>query len=223
LPLKPSQYPAADSLTRFTRGFGMARSGDLAGAKAEIEAIKTLRATLEKANQPYWAARSEEQILTISAWIALKEGARDQAIKFMRAAADGEDGSIKSVAMENRLYPFRELLGELLLDMGQPAEALKEFETALAQTPNRYRAFLGIASGPRHARPKRSLATNKRLADDASHGVGRSVRRIGCGRRVVRDERLGTDKPGQWPYRIGRNNRHARSLADLYDDDPNWS
>ena len=33
LPLKPSQYPQADSLTRFTRGLGMARSGDLAGAK----------------------------------------------------------------------------------------------------------------------------------------------------------------------------------------------
>ena len=75
----------------------------------------------------------------------MKEGARDQAIKFMRAAADGEDGSIKSVAMENRLYPFRELLGELLLEMGQPAEALKEFEAALRQTPNRYRALLGMA------------------------------------------------------------------------------
>ena len=63
----------------------------------------------------------------------------------MRAAADGEDGSIKHVAMENRLYPLRELLGELLLEMGQPAAALKEFETALKQTPNRYRAFLGMA------------------------------------------------------------------------------
>ena len=28
----------------------------------------------------------------------------------MRAAADGEDGSVKHVAMENRLYPLRELL-----------------------------------------------------------------------------------------------------------------
>ena len=63
----------------------------------------------------------------------------------MRAAADGEDGSVKHVAMENRLYPLRELLGELLLEMGQPAAALNEFETALKQTPNRYRAFLGIA------------------------------------------------------------------------------
>ena len=137
--------PQADSLTRFTRGLGMARSGDLAGAKGEIEAIKALRAALEKSNQAYWADRSEEQILAISAWIAFKEGARDQAVKFMGAAADGEDNSIKNVAMENRLYPFRELLGELLLEMGQPVAALKEFETALKQTPNCYRALLGMA------------------------------------------------------------------------------
>jgi tetratricopeptide (TPR) repeat protein len=145
LPLKPSQYPQADSLTHFARGLGMARSGKLAGAKVEIEAIKALRAALERANQSYWADRSEEQILAISAWVALKEGARDQAVKFLRTAADLEDGSVKNVAMENRLYPFRELLGELLLETGQPAVALKEFETAIKQTPNRYRALLGIA------------------------------------------------------------------------------
>ena len=145
LPITPSQHPQADSLTRFTRGLGMARTSDVAGAKAEIEAIKALRTTLEKSNQSYWADRSEEQILAISAWLALKEGARDQALKFMRAAADGEDGSVKHVAMENRLYPLRELYAELLLEAGQPAAALKEFETALEQTPNRYRTLLGIA------------------------------------------------------------------------------
>jgi hypothetical protein len=145
LPLKPSQYPQADSLTHFARGLGMVRSGNPAGAKAEIEAIKALRAVLEKVNQSYWADRSEEQILALSAWIALKDGAREQALKLMRAAAAGEDGSVKHVAMENRLYPLRELLGELLLEIGQPAAALSEFETALKQTPNRFRAFLGMA------------------------------------------------------------------------------
>jgi tetratricopeptide (TPR) repeat protein len=145
LPFKPTQYPQPDSLTRFTRGLGMARSGDVAGAKAEIEAIKDLRAALERSNQSYWADRSEEQMLAISAWIALKEGAHDQALKLMRAAAQGEDGSVKHVAMENRLYPMRELYGELLLETGQPAAALREFETALEQTPNRYRVLLGIA------------------------------------------------------------------------------
>ena len=145
LPVTATEYPMADSLTRFTRGLGMARIGDLIGAKGEIEAMKALRSALEKANQSYWADRSEEQILAVSAWVALTERARDQAVKFMRAAADGEDGSVKHIAMENRLYPMRELLGDLLLEMGQPAAALTEYEAALKANPNRYRGFWGAA------------------------------------------------------------------------------
>jgi hypothetical protein len=70
--------PIADSLYRFTRGLGMARSGDVAGAKQEIEGMKPLRTALQRADQSYWADRTEEQMLAISAWIAAKEGARDQ-------------------------------------------------------------------------------------------------------------------------------------------------
>ena len=137
--------PMADSLYRFTRGVGMARTGNVGGAKAEIEAMKALRTALQRADQSYWADRTEEQMLAISAWVAAKEGERERAVRFMRAAADGEDGSLKNVIMENRLYPLREMLAELLLEVGQPAAALKEYETALRQTPNRYRAFWGAA------------------------------------------------------------------------------
>ena len=56
----------------------------------------------------------------MSAWIALAEGAKDKAVADMRRAADGEDASVKDIAMENRLYPMRELLGDLLLEAGQP-------------------------------------------------------------------------------------------------------
>jgi tetratricopeptide (TPR) repeat protein len=63
----------------------------------------------------------------------------------MRAAADREDASVKHVAMENRLYPMRELFAELLLEMDQAAPALREFETALKENPNRYRGFYGAA------------------------------------------------------------------------------
>jgi hypothetical protein len=145
LPMTPTQYPMADSLIRFTRGLGKARTGDLTGAKVEIEAMKVLRATLQNADQTYWADRTDEQMLAVSAWVALKEGERDKAVRFMRAAADSEDGSLKHVAMENRLYPFRELLADLLLETAQPAAALTEFETTLKQTPNRFRAFWGAA------------------------------------------------------------------------------
>jgi tetratricopeptide (TPR) repeat protein len=145
LPVPASRYPQADSLTRFARALGMARSGDVANAKQEIEAIKALRDALAQASQSYWADRSEEQMLAATAWVALAEGDGERAMKFMRAAADGEDASVKHVAMENRLYPMRELLGDLLLELGQPAAALKEYETALKDNPNRYRGFWGAA------------------------------------------------------------------------------
>jgi tetratricopeptide (TPR) repeat protein len=145
MPMNPTGAPMADSIYRFTRGLGMARSGNVAGAKAEIEAMRAVRTALQRADQSYWADRTEEQMLAISAWVAVKEGVGDQAVRLMRAAADGEDGSLKNVIMENRLYPLREMLAELLLEVGEPAAALKEYETAIKQTPNRYRAFWGAA------------------------------------------------------------------------------
>jgi tetratricopeptide (TPR) repeat protein len=145
LPAVPTKRLVADSLIRFTRGLGMARTGDVAGAKREIEAIQGLQKALLKAKDSYWAARSEEQGLAVSAWVAHAEGAREQAAKLMRAAADGEDGSVKHVSMENRLYPMRELFADLLLEMEQAAPALREFEAALKENPNRYRGLYGAA------------------------------------------------------------------------------
>ena len=149
----------ADSLIRFTRGLGMARSGDLAGAKREIEAIQGIQKALLKAKDSYWAARSEEQILAVSAWVAYAEGAREQAVKLMRAAADGEDGSVKHVSMENRLYPMRELFAELLLETGHAAPALREFEAALKENPNRYRGLYGAARAAEAAGDRQKAET----------------------------------------------------------------
>jgi hypothetical protein len=81
LPAVPTKRLMADSLIRFARGLGMARSGDIAGAKREVEAIQGIQKALLKAKDSYWAARSGEQVLAVSAWVAHAEGAREQAVK----------------------------------------------------------------------------------------------------------------------------------------------
>ena len=43
---------------------------------------------LEKANQSYWAEQVEIQMLAASAWIAHAKGQEDEALKFMRVAAE---------------------------------------------------------------------------------------------------------------------------------------
>ncbi len=158
LPVTSTPYPQADSLTRFTRGLGMARGGDAAGAKREIAAMETLRNALQKSDQSYWADRTEEQMLAISAWAALAEGNRAQAEKLMRSAAASEDGSVKHVTMENRLYPLRELLGDLLLEMGQAVPAQREYEVALKAYPNRYRGIYGAARAAEAAGDRQKAA-----------------------------------------------------------------
>jgi tetratricopeptide (TPR) repeat protein len=161
-----SQFPQAEAITYFARALGSARSGDLAAADREMGKLKELRAALEKANQSYWADQVEIQMLAASAWIAHAKGHKDEALKFMRAAADLEDSSEKHIAMENRLYPMRELLGDLLLEQHQPALALKEYETSLESTPNRLRGLYGAAKAAEGAgQPERAASYFRKLAE----------------------------------------------------------
>ena len=136
-------YPQAEAITWFGRALGAARSGDLADARRDIDEIARLRAELASAHDAYWMEQLDVQAGAARAWIALGEGRVDEAIASMRAAADREDRTEKNVAMENRLSPMRELLGELLLEAGRPAEAQREFEASLTSVPNRFRSLAG--------------------------------------------------------------------------------
>jgi hypothetical protein len=113
--------PAANAITHFARALGAPRLGDAAAAQADIDKIAALREAHLKASQPYWAEQVEVQLLAARAWSQRVQGHKDKALKLMRAAADLEDGSEKHVAMENRLYPMRELLADMLLEGGDAA------------------------------------------------------------------------------------------------------
>jgi len=145
--LQPQNLPfaPAEAITHFARAMGAARLGDVAAAQADIAKLKELRAALLKANQGYWAEQVEVQVLGAQAWAARAQGDKAEAQKLMRAAADLEDGSEKHVAMENRLYPMRELLADMVLADGDAAMALKEYEVSMKNAPNRLRGWYGAA------------------------------------------------------------------------------
>ncbi|WP_431824617.1 hypothetical protein [Burkholderia sp. F1] len=150
-----SRWPQAEAITYFARALGCARGGKADMAQPNIDMLTQLRAKLEQSSQPYWAEQVQVQILAASAWLAHARGNDDEALKQMRAAADLEDGSEKNVAMENRLYPMREQLGEMLLDLMRPADALKEYEASMQATPNRLRGLYGAATAADLAQEKR--------------------------------------------------------------------
>jgi tetratricopeptide (TPR) repeat protein len=157
-------YPEA--MTYFARALGAARSGDLIAAEKGAESLASVHKALQAQNNTYWANEVEVQRLAVAGWIALARGKTDEALKFMRAAADNEDRSEKHIVTPGRLVPARELLGEMLLELKQPALALKEFEASQVREPNRFRGLYGAASAAEAAgdRPKAAEYFGKLLA-----------------------------------------------------------
>lgn len=141
----PSPFAHIDAITHFARALGAARSGNLDGARADIARLAGLRAALVKANDEYWAQQVEIQQKVASAWLTFAQGRKADAVAALRDAAALEDSTDKNAITPGPLAPARELLGEMLLENGQAAEALKEFEATAEKEPNRFRNVLGAA------------------------------------------------------------------------------
>jgi hypothetical protein len=85
----------------------------------------------------------EIQIHEVTAWALLAEGKREEARQEMELAVRLEDGTEKSAVTPGPLAPARELLGEMLLQMNQPAPAFAQFQMTLQKEPGRFRALYG--------------------------------------------------------------------------------
>jgi len=69
----------------------------------------------------------------------------DEALRLMREAADLEDKNEKHIVTPGRVMPARELLGDMLMEMKRPADALKEYEQSQTREPDRLRGLYGAA------------------------------------------------------------------------------
>ena len=145
LPVRETPFPHTDAMTWFARGLGAARLGQASAANESATALQPLRERLSKAGENYWARQVEIQELAVRAWSALVDGKKVEALRQMKSAAQLEDGTEKSAVTPGPLAPARELLGDMLLELHQPAQALKQFEATLDKEPGRLHALYGAA------------------------------------------------------------------------------
>jgi len=154
---RSTKFPYAEAMTWFARAIGAAHRRDAAVARPAIEALARIRGQLAGSGEAYWADIVDIQRRGAAAWLALAEGRSDEALAEMRAAAEREDATDKSAVTPGPLAPARELLGEMLLELRRPGDALREFEATLKKEPNRFRAVYGAARAA-------SLAGNRESA-----------------------------------------------------------
>ncbi len=142
---RASKWPYADAMIHFARAVGAARSGDADAAQADAAQLARLRDALAAGKEAYWTEQVEIQRLAAQAWIELAQGRRETALALMRQSADRQDASEKATVTPGHLAPSRELLGEMLLELNQPAQALKEFDASALENPKRFRGTYGAA------------------------------------------------------------------------------
>ncbi len=147
----PSPYPHTDAITYFARGLGSAHLGDSAATRSALRSLEECRDRLNTLKETYWANQVEIQRVELGAWLAFAEGKAEDALAGMRAAAALEDKTEKSAVTPGPLAPAREQLGELLLELKQPALALKEFKSTLVKEPKRFRSLYGAAKAAKLA------------------------------------------------------------------------
>ncbi|TVP54925.1 MAG: hypothetical protein EA351_12100 [Gemmatimonadales bacterium] len=138
-----------EAVTRFARGLGAARSGELGAAQEEVVALARIRDALRSAGEDDWAERTEAQRLAVSAWIALARGEEEAAMRMADEAGAIEERVEKHPVTPGPLIPARELHGDLLMALGRYEEAETAYRRTLEREPNRARTETGLARATR--------------------------------------------------------------------------
>jgi len=150
LTLPPDTFPGGRYLwteadLHYARALGAARMGDSEAARSALQQLTSLRDNLLHDENKYSANQVDIQREVVTAWISFAQGHSDDALQQMRAAADHEDATDSLPVTPGEIVPARELLGEMLFELKQPANALLAFESVLHNAPGRLNALYGAA------------------------------------------------------------------------------
>jgi hypothetical protein len=141
-------FPWEKSILHFAKALGSARSGDVNAAEIELEIIKPFYQQLldiNNAQSTYKAGQVAIEIKTIEAWIELGKGNNEQALTLMKAAVELESETSKHPVTPGEVLPADELLGDMLLELNRPEDALVAYEINLKGHPNRFNGLYGAA------------------------------------------------------------------------------
>jgi tetratricopeptide (TPR) repeat protein len=149
--VRRDRYAYTEAISWFARALGGARNGDVAVAKVAVEELQSAIGRLTAEKEAYWVEQVSIQKLAATAWVALAEDRTEDALAAMREAAEREDRTEKAAISPGPLAPARELLGEMLLQLKRPKDALAEFQKTIAKEPNRFRGIAGAAAAAAQA------------------------------------------------------------------------
>jgi tetratricopeptide (TPR) repeat protein len=148
---EPGVQPQVAAISHWAAALGAAHRGNLPAAREHAEQVRRLSAELKEKGEEYWAQQVAIQGEEAGAWVAFAEHRTYDALRLLRMAADHEDAAEKHSVTPGAVRPARELLGDLLMEMHEPKEALRAYREVLTVAPGRRNALQGAAKAERAA------------------------------------------------------------------------
>lgn len=139
-----NKFPQYEALLYFTKGIGASRSGNSEIVQQAFQKLEELQNTFKdtEANK-YWIKQIEIQKTVVKAWQLYLQNEKEKSLEIMIMAANLEDETEKNPVTPGALIPAREMLGDLLLELNRPKEALLQYELSLKNSPNRFNSLYG--------------------------------------------------------------------------------
>ena len=138
-----SKFPWQEAIIHFARLLGAVHTSQLEPAKAELAQLQGLHDRLVTEKDAYKANQVAIQLRAGDAWIHCLAGKNAEALALMNQASDMEDQTEKHPVTPSEVIPARELLGDMLLQLHQPRQALEAYEASLREHPNRFNGLYG--------------------------------------------------------------------------------
>ncbi len=147
-----TQFPFGAAQIAFARALGAARAGRLEEARRAAVQLEETAARITDPRLQYFAKQTEMQVQAVRGWLAVAEGRIDEGEKLLRAAAEADDLLGKHPVSPGSVLPAREILADLLLERGRPAEALSEYQACLKLNPRRLNSLYGAGQAAEAAK-----------------------------------------------------------------------
>ncbi|MDK8463457.1 hypothetical protein [Marinobacter sp. SS13-12] len=168
-----------EALSSFAHGLGAVHTGDLEAAREAEQRLESLAEAARSAADQRFSTYIEVDRRILAGWIAKAEGEPERAIELMRSAGELEASVEKHPVTPGALLPPYEALGDLLVALDRPAEALAAYEQSDQTWPNRYNTLEGAARAADLAGDTESATQwSRRLLEMAPETERGSIERI---------------------------------------------
>lgn len=204
--------PPARAVTYWAQAIGAGHLRDVAAGRDAIAQYDGMVEAVRKGDRAYRAKYMQTNRNEAQAWLSFAEGKNDEALKALRSIADNQDAFGKGEVE----LPAREMLADMLMELGRPGDALEEYEKSSKTDPNRFNTLYGAGHAAELAvHPEKAAGYYAQLLENCQNPATSPRPEIAHAQAFLAERKM---SPGKWAARSGLQSAERNEHAAIHEE-----